>query len=219
MDVVHGFAGIALVPCASWKDAAVSRPKGTTANHVLSRLREGPEETALAAAVAAFGESFASVQSSFLQRSPGTAISNENDSQEEPDLGPAPERQINVSIVLSRILELKLKRLGPAPFLAQRSDKERISPAKTIRPAWFLFNGGRGNNPNIQFPVSSSRYTFKSESLGISGKVSYLLEKQTKKCCFLAKKPKLFISSLSLFFPFLFFVLGLFLSSKARRTR
>lgn len=32
-----------------------------------------------------------------------------------------------------------------------------------------------------------------------------MLEKQTKKCCFLAKKPKLFIFSLSLFSPFLFF--------------
>lgn len=133
MDVVHGFAGIALVPCAFWKDAAVSRPKGTTANHVLSQLREEPEETALPVAAAAFGESFASVQSSFLQRSPGTAISNENDSQEEPDLRPAPERQINISIVLCWILELKLTRMGPAPFLTQRSDKERISPAKTIR--------------------------------------------------------------------------------------
>ena len=88
MDVVHGFVGIALVSCASWKDVAISHPKGTTANHVLSQFIEVSEETALPAAVAAFGDSFTSVWSRFLQHSLGTTVSNENKSQEEPELSP-----------------------------------------------------------------------------------------------------------------------------------
>lgn len=88
MDVVHGFVGIALVSCASWKDVAISHPGGTTANHVLSQFLEVSGETALAVAIAAFGDSFASVWSSFLQHSLETMISNENNSQEEPELSP-----------------------------------------------------------------------------------------------------------------------------------
>lgn len=88
MDVLHGFAGAALVSCASWKDVAVSHPRRTPASHVLSQLVEVSVETALAVAIAAFGDSFPSVRSSFLQRSPGTVISNGNDSQEEPELSP-----------------------------------------------------------------------------------------------------------------------------------
>lgn len=88
MDVVHGFAGIALVSCASWKDMAISHPKGTTANHVLLQFVEVSEETALAVAIAAFRDSFASVWSSFLQHPLGTMISNENKSEREPELSP-----------------------------------------------------------------------------------------------------------------------------------
>lgn len=44
MDVSHGFVGIGLVSSAPWKARAVSHPKGTRANHVLSQFGEVSEE-------------------------------------------------------------------------------------------------------------------------------------------------------------------------------
>lgn len=88
MDVAYSFAGIVLVSCASWKDMAISHPNGTPANHVLSQFVEVSVETALAVAIAAFRDSFASVWSSFLHHPLGTMISNENKSQRDPKLSP-----------------------------------------------------------------------------------------------------------------------------------
>lgn len=106
---------------------------------------------------------------------------------------------MSISIVCSWILELKPMDL--APPLTQSSDKESIIPTKNIRPC------RKGYKPNTQFPVFRSRYTFNYENSDLWQDSSFCARKTNKKCCFLAKKPKLLISSLSLFSPlsFLFF--------------